>query len=184
MSLHPPFDPRSIANCLLDAAWQYDVDVTHLSLQKTIYFLHAQFLKEKGEPLCKGYFEAWKHGPVHPQIWSSFKSSGRCFLKHHAYGLDLLTGIPKKVEEISDKSILLFITTRGLDLLSIPAHRLVGMSHLPGGPWDRATRNSGGQREYGARISDELILQAHHARMAPVSDSPIIDEDLYEQPPS
>lgn len=179
-----PFDPRSVANSLLEVAWRYDVPVTHLSLQKAVYFLHAEFLKEYGEPLCQGYFEAWQHGPVHPQIWSSFKEAGRDAIRHTAYGIDILSGIPKKVEEISSTPILRFIAARGLPLLSIPAHRLVGMSHLPGGPWDRITKKSGGQREYGARISNELIVEAHHARMAPVRDSLAGDEDLYEQPPS
>lgn len=184
MSSRAPYDPRSVANSLLDAAWRYDLTVTHLSLQKVVYFLHAQYLRDRARPLCLGYFEAWKHGPVHPQLWSAFKNAGRDPVKHHAYGLDILSGMPKKVGEITDTATLLFIDSRGLELLTIPAPRLVGMSHLSGGPWDRATKSSRGQREYGARISDELILQSHPGRMASVRETEDIQEDLYEQPPS
>ena len=180
----PPYDPRSVANSLLDAAWSFDLEVTHLSLQKVIYFLHVDHLRITGAPFCKGYFEAWKHGPVHPQLWSAFKNAGREFIRHHAYGLDIRTGITKQVEEITSKANLLFISTRGLELLTIPAHRLVGMSHLPSGPWDRVTKISGGQREYGGRISDEIILHTRPARMVSVNDSIETEEELYEQPPS
>lgn len=183
-AVRPPYDPRSIANTLLDAAWRYEIPVTHLSLQKTIYFLHAQFLRDTGTPLCRGYFEAWKHGPVHPQIWSAFKSVGRSPIRHHAYSLDISSGLTRKVDEISDTKVLLFLATRGLELLTIPAPRLVGMSHLPGGAWDKVTRISGGQREYGARISDELILKSQSARIATVREIEEVEEDLYEQPPT
>lgn len=180
----PPYDPRAIANSLLELAWKFDLPVTHLSLQKTIYFLHAQFLREFHGPLCKGYFEAWKHGPVHPQIWSAFRNSGRGVIRHCAYGMDIKTGIPKKIAEISNRKVLLFLSTKGLELLTIPAPRLVGMSHVPGGPWDRVTRDSRGQREYGGRISDELIVQSRNSRMVSVSDSIDLDEEPYEQPPA
>lgn len=184
MTAGPPFDPRSVANCLLEVAWKYDLKVTHLALQKIIYFLHAQYLKETDTPLCKGYFEAWKHGPVHPQIWTTFKNAGRDPIRHTAYGIDIETGISKKIDEIEDKAVLLFIARKGLELLAVPAPRLVGMSHLPGGPWDKLTRDSGGQRQYGTRISNEHIAQWHHARIASLSDSQFAEEDLYEQPPA
>lgn len=180
----PPYDPRSIANHLLDIAWQYGLSVTHLSLQKVIYFLHERYLKENGVPLCKGYFVAWKHGPVHPQIWSAFKEAGRDPIRHHAYGLDVITGIPSQVPNVSNKQILLYLTARGLDLLSIPAHRLVGLSHLPGSAWDQITKRACGQREYGARISEELMLKARPSGFVDVRDSPEGNEELYEQPPS
>jgi uncharacterized phage-associated protein len=51
MAENPPFDPRIVANYLLDFAWRYDLEVTHLALQKTVYFLHARFLREFGAPL-------------------------------------------------------------------------------------------------------------------------------------
>ncbi|WP_369011638.1 type VI toxin-antitoxin system SocA family antitoxin [Novosphingobium cyanobacteriorum] len=184
MEDHPPYDPRSIANYLLEMAWKYELNITHLSLQKIIYFLHERFLKETGTPLCKGYFVAWKHGPVHPQIWSTFKNAGREPIRHHAYGLDILTGLPSQVPVIENKKVQLYLTSKGLDLISVPAHRLVGLSHLPGSPWDRVTKRSGGQREYGSRISDELMLSSRSAGVAPIRESLEGNEDLYEQPPS
>jgi Protein of unknown function (DUF4065) len=37
-----------------------------LELQKLLYFAHAIFLIETGDPLVYGCFEAWQYGPVHP----------------------------------------------------------------------------------------------------------------------
>jgi uncharacterized phage-associated protein len=180
----PPYDPRMIANELIDLARQFAIDITHLSLQKVVYFLHEDFLREYDEPLCSGHFEAWKHGPVHPQIWSTFRAAGREPIKHHAYGFDVFTGQTKNLPSISHKKVKLFIAAEGLRLLRIPAPRLVGLSHVPRGAWDVVTKDPGGQRVYGARISNELILKYRASRMVSIRDIEDDEEDLYEQPPT
>lgn len=180
----PPYDARIIANEIIDLAREFAIELTHLSLQKIVYFLHEAHLREYGEPLCSGYFEAWKHGPVHPQIWSSFKAAGRAPIRHHAYGLSIDTGLPKNLSRISNRAVRLYLISEGLRLLRIPAPRLVGISHAPGAPWDVCTRDSGGQREYGARISNDLILRCGVGKLLSVRDSEVNEDDLYEQPPS
>ena len=64
-----PYDPRSIANLLLDEADRLAINITNLSLQKLLYFAHGLSLIEDGKPLVSGYFEAWQHGPVHPLVY-------------------------------------------------------------------------------------------------------------------
>jgi len=59
-----PFDPRSIANFMLDEADRVGVGITNLALQKLLYFAHGIFLNETKGPLVSGYFEAWQYGPV------------------------------------------------------------------------------------------------------------------------
>lgn len=184
MTDRPPYDPRIIANEIIDLASEYALSVTHLSLQKIVYFLHEAYLRETGEPLCSGHFEAWKHGPVHPQIWSTFKSAGRETIRHHAYGVDILTGQSKNLPKVNNPAVRLRVAAEGLRLLRISAPRLVGLSHAANGPWDLATKLSRGQREYGARISNEHIVQCRAGRMIPIRDFDEDEDDLYEQPPT
>jgi uncharacterized phage-associated protein len=184
MADHPPFDPRAVANCLLDFAWNYDLEVTHLALQKTVYFLHARFLKEFEKPLVTGHFEAWKHGPVHPQLWSSFKNSGRDTIRHHAYGLDIVTGAGKKLDEIDSPRIKLFIGGGSIEFLSMEAHRLVGLSHARNSPWDILTRTENGDRQYGSRISNDIIKERFHFHKISISNDMDSGDDYYEQPPT
>ena len=70
-----PFDPRAIANLMLDVADENGQQLSNLALQKLLYFAHATFLIETGSPLLGGFFEAWKYGPVHPGFYRSFKAS-------------------------------------------------------------------------------------------------------------
>jgi uncharacterized phage-associated protein len=46
--------------------------MTHLKLQKLCYYAQAWNLAFDGEPLFKGKFQAWAHGPVCPSLWKKY----------------------------------------------------------------------------------------------------------------
>ncbi|MGZ4031129.1 MAG: Panacea domain-containing protein [Tumebacillaceae bacterium] len=50
--------------------------LTHLKLQKLTYYAQAWHLAVYNEPLFDGHFEAWKNGPVHPELYHSYKHFG------------------------------------------------------------------------------------------------------------
>lgn len=54
------YDPRAVANLLLDEADQRGTKVTNLALQKLLYFAHGIHLTQTKQPLLTGYFEAWQ----------------------------------------------------------------------------------------------------------------------------
>lgn len=47
--------------------------ITHLKLQKLLYFAQAWYLANKGEALFDAEFQAWAHGPVTRPIYDRFK---------------------------------------------------------------------------------------------------------------
>ena len=50
-----------------------DVDcLSHLRLQKLLYYVQGWHLAAYGKPLFSGRIEAWKHGPVVKELWPSF----------------------------------------------------------------------------------------------------------------
>lgn len=57
-------------------AQQYNHKVNNLELQKYLYFLNAQFLVERGEPLFNDEIEKWKFGPVIPTVYHEYKNFG------------------------------------------------------------------------------------------------------------
>lgn len=48
-------------------------DMTHLKLQKLLYFAQAWHLANLGVPLFQEEMEAWTHGPVVPSVWHEYK---------------------------------------------------------------------------------------------------------------
>ena len=66
-----------VANYFLSQV-DYDAggSMTHLKLQKMVYYAQAWCMVFLGKPLFKERFEAWIHGPVCPELWQEYKECG------------------------------------------------------------------------------------------------------------
>ncbi len=51
--------------------------VTHVKLQRLVYFAQAWMLANTGEALFDEDFEAWNHGPTLPSLWKIYQKYGR-----------------------------------------------------------------------------------------------------------
>jgi uncharacterized phage-associated protein len=96
-SMTEVYDPRSIANLMLDESERVGQPLTNLALQKLLYFAHAIFLIEQGRPLVSGYFEAWEYGPVHPATYQAFKSAGAEPIGFRAVKLNVANGTRESI---------------------------------------------------------------------------------------
>lgn len=50
-------------------------DLSHLKLQKLLYYVQAWYLAFENKPLFDGKFQAWIHGPVNRKIYNRFKDT-------------------------------------------------------------------------------------------------------------
>ena len=50
--------------------------LTHLKLQKLVYYAQAWALAILGRPLFEEDFRAWAHGPVSLEVWHEFRDFG------------------------------------------------------------------------------------------------------------
>jgi uncharacterized phage-associated protein len=50
--------------------------ITHLKLQKLVYYAQAWALAQLDKPLFEEDLEAWTHGPVVPSLFDQFKDTG------------------------------------------------------------------------------------------------------------
>jgi uncharacterized phage-associated protein len=153
------YDVRVIANLVLQVAGDVNVDVTNLSLNKIIYFLHVAYLHEKSEPLTTAKIEAWDYGPVFREIYHQFKSFGSNPITSKAKRLDVMRGQYVDIETFTSENDKLFLITHCKTLLKMSAAKLVGMSHLEDGAWHKA-RYGNGRVNPGIEITDELIMEA------------------------
>ena len=71
-----PFDPRAVANGLLELARVRQIIVTPMKLQKLIYFAHGWHLALTNRPLLDCPVEAWQYGPVLPNVYRAFERFG------------------------------------------------------------------------------------------------------------
>lgn len=71
---YTPFDVASWFLCHIDR--EAGDSITHLKLQKLLYYAQAWSLALNKKTLFKEEFEAWAHGPVLPVIYDAYKENG------------------------------------------------------------------------------------------------------------
>lgn len=75
---------ESVARYLLLLADQTgDCVVTHMQLQKWLYYVQGWSLAVAGKPLFNEEIQAWKHGPVIKSLWPKFTDYGKSAIAPH-----------------------------------------------------------------------------------------------------
>ena len=153
------YDPRAVANLLLDDADRKGLSVSHLPLQKFLYFAHGYSLVQYRRPLVFGFFEAWQYGPVHPLVYDAFQTAGDRAITFRATAVDPLTGGPASLQEVSDPLVHRAVS-RVLDAYGeTSVGVLLDVAHAKGGAWDVVVQRSKTRVVLGMRISNELIVE-------------------------
>ena len=85
-----------VAEYLLSKADATENDMTHMKLQKLLYYCQGFSLALLGHPLFPEVIEAWLHGPVVPVVYQAFKHCGKTPVESSGLGsVDALTSEEK-----------------------------------------------------------------------------------------
>lgn len=108
--------------------------ITHLKLQKLLYYAQGVFLAITGKKLFEEDIQAWQHGPVVAEVYDKFKIFGR---NNIVVNLDEQNkNIIRKIENNREVSEILNMVYDNFAIYT--AWQLRGMSHVQNGPWDTA----------------------------------------------
>lgn len=152
-------DVRAIANLVLDVAASRDIEMTNMALNKIVFFVHSDYLVERGKPLVGAKIEAWQHGPVFREIYHEFKKWGDQPIAGRATKVDPATGniVEARADLGSEESSIRMLIDRYVEF---SAAYLRAISHRPGGPW-HAVWGHDGRANPGMSISNEIIIEHH-----------------------
>ena len=187
-----PYDPRAVANLLLNEADRLGIEIDHVALQKLLFFACGFALVQDREPLCSGYFEAWRNGPVHPVVYRAFSEAGGKPITFRAYGVDALTGARRSLPEIADLSVRRLVHRVIAGYGGVPSGVLVDVSHAKQGPWQTVIELSKSSVALGMRITNETIATRFKYHLVPLDsvraetlvDAPIESDGIGEKRPS
>jgi uncharacterized phage-associated protein len=59
--------------CIIKVDREAGDDITHLKLQKLVYYAQAWYLAMQARPLFDNAIEAWAHGPVCREVYGRFR---------------------------------------------------------------------------------------------------------------
>ena len=177
------YDPRAIANLMLDEADRRGLKITNLALQKLIYFAHGIHLTKTKRPLVSGYFEAWQYGPVHPSVYRAFKPSGAEPITTRAVGKDPLTGKTRDLPKPSEMGVVDLVSDVMRSYGHLAPGRLVDLSHAKDSPWSVVVDKARTDVAFGMRIPDDVIIDRFRHHKVSVSTSPRAGEPPSDDTP-
>jgi uncharacterized phage-associated protein len=67
------YSANAVAEWILFLARQKGITLTHMQLQKCLYYAQGYSLGMTGEKLFDDRIEAWTHGPVVPEVYRHYK---------------------------------------------------------------------------------------------------------------
>lgn len=137
-------DALTLAKYIVTKCVQDDYPISNLQLQKILYFVQVETLKRKGKPAFYDEIEAWKFGPVIPNVYYHFCGFG---------AMPIWSKYKYDDSELTDKEMINEVVEKKRTL---DPWDLVEEAHKKNGPWDRVYRNGEGNREV---ISIKMIKE-------------------------
>lgn len=62
-----------VANTFIERGKKENIDISPMKLQKLIFILYKNYLKDTRSKLFLDNFEVWQYGPVVPSVYNAFK---------------------------------------------------------------------------------------------------------------
>jgi uncharacterized phage-associated protein len=121
----------TIANRFIELASRDGGQLTPMQLLKLVFLAHGWMLGLRGRPLIGDKIEAWKYGPVIPDLYTKLK-------KYRAN--PVTTNIPGPFEKLdSDEAGIVYQVYKIYGRLSGP--QLSNLTHVEGSPWQSVYRS-------------------------------------------
>lgn len=119
-----------VAKCVRDAS-----PISNLQLQKILYFVQREYVRQTGDPLFSDKIEAWQFGPVVKDVYYTYSVFGGSPIRFVDESIFLDSQVTSIIDPIIEEK-------RALDPWT-----LVDLTHRPGGAWNQIFRNGAGNRE-------------------------------------
>ena len=139
-----PHPSRAIANSFLDISRSAVDPIDPMKIQKLVYFAHGWHLGSGRGALSSEHAEAWRWGPVFPELYHSVKAWGKEAITTPIHVPKIEVGsfrlhIPRVPKDSFEHNII----KRIWDVYgSMTGLQLSQITHKLGGPWQE-TRDKG-----------------------------------------
>lgn len=145
---------KQIENEIIDTD-KYDVyeGLTHLKVQKLLYFAEGIHLAVNEEPLFNEKIYAWQHGPVIKEVYSLLKNNENREIEFDDKNYDV-------IEEINNnKKLYETLVTTYENYAGYTAWQLREKTHVVGSPWQKTVDQKGMNKEIDRKIIKNYFKQ-------------------------
>ena len=149
-------DSRTVANALIQRSLKANRPLTPMQIIKLVCICHGWMLGLYGRSLVKQPIEAWRYGPVVPDVYRSLKSYGGSEVDRNINVVTPDAQFDESEDDLIDQVLEKYGGLSGVALSQL--------THAPGTPWRTVWNN-----RHGTIISNDLI-QDHYAEKAKLAD--------------
>lgn len=147
------YDALTVADIMLRIAKNDGQKMTPMKLLKLVYIAHGFALALLGRDLFKNRIEAWKYGPVIPDLYQATKKWGRGDIPLSLIGDLGDVDVDDEVKEFLEQVYAKYGHLDGIQLSYL--------THQSGTPWDRIYS----PYKRSAEIPDDLIKQHYESML-------------------
>ena len=153
-----PYTPLQIANTIISRHGSANI-LTHMRLQKLVYFAYGWWLAKHGQPLTDDAPAVWRYGPVFEGLYGAFQPFGHRPMREPV-GLWNAEAprVPDADRDVIDFLDAVFDFYRHADDIMLSS-----IAHQTGSPWKDEAEANGFRVPIGHVIPDWRI-QNHFAR--------------------
>ena len=139
------YNTSLVANAFLYKARQSGAQVSHMKLQKLVFFMHAWSLASSGESYVNETPEAWTYGPVFDSLYHELKNFGSRDIDSYLTQMNSETGERQTLVPVFTDTAFWGLLDQVWDRYSpLSALQLSALTHEAGGPWEQARRSGRG----------------------------------------
>ena len=165
---HTIYSAAAVANWFIDKNIADPTDLTHLKIQKLLYYAQGWHLGNYEIPLFEDDIEAWQHGPVIRSIYLALRGYKRKIITNHISGPEIIngefnTGFPNI--HADDELRKEFLSNYWNIYAKIDAWKLVNFTHQNDTPWSQIYNAFGLQNV----IPKELIMSYFKTLVAKIN---------------
>jgi uncharacterized phage-associated protein len=154
------FSPVTVSNNILKRAFNEDVSVSPMKLQKLLYFIASDYAKATKKPLLSEPFQAWDYGPVVRSVYDEFRSFGGGPIRKFAKDAQGKARIIKESSYPEFEETLDRVWSHTKDLSAV---RLSRITHLRDSAWFKTFK-----REPRSGLIDETDLKEDETYLEPL----------------
>ena len=127
-----------VANTILDKAFNENIQITPMKLQKLIYILYKEYIQKTGKSLFSENFQAWKYGPVLESVYDQFKDYGSNGIEDYYCTFKDGKKIYTVVNEDSSEEFRNILASVWKKYKNFDAITLSNFTHQENSAWDKA----------------------------------------------